>query len=176
MLRRLMPVIILVLLVPVTHASEQPFKAKTKVPNAEALSAARTQCTQLFDHLKAGKTQEISDWIISEVGCALSEGVRIAQRNDFKSKLDLILVGPPASPYGKIDGYDLIDETYLPGSDRYFRYVYITYHQSAPLTWEFRFYVKPDNSVSLNFITWTELNPFKYMSTPDMLLRLWNNN
>ena len=173
MLKHLMPIVIAALLTSPTPASAQLFKAETKVPNAKALSAAQKHCTQVFEHLKAGKTQEISDWIMSEIGYALSEADKIRRRNEFKSRLDLLLAGPPSGPYGKIDGYDLLDESYLRGSDRYFRYVYISYHQDAPLIWEFRFYVRPDGGASLNFIIWSEMNPFVYMSTPDMLLALW---
>ena len=89
-------------------------------------------------------------------------------KNDFKSKLDLVITSPPVTPYGKLSGYDLIDEAYLPNSNRYFRLVYISYHEGAPLLWEFRFYVKPDGKIALNYIVWSEKNPFEYMSNAEM--------
>lgn len=173
MFKRLTPFVTAVLLLSTVSVGGQLFEPPLKVPTAEALSAARKSCVQLFDNLKTGDTQAVADWIVSEIGHAFSEADRITKRNEFKSKMDLVIAGPPASPYGKIDGYDLIDEAYLPGTDRYFRFVYMSYHQRAPLVWEFRFYVKPDGKAALNFITWSEKNPFEYMSTSDMRLPAW---
>jgi len=82
-------------------------------------------------------------------------------------------MSPPQSSYGKLDGYDLMDESYLPGSVRYFRLTYISYHEGAPLIWQFRFYVKPNGKIALNYITWSEKNPFEFLSTSDMLLQFW---
>ena len=140
------------------------------VPKVEVRAAAKKMCIDLLENLKAGKTAEIADWIIAQLGYAYSEADKLTKRNDFKSKLDLILAGPPASAYGKLDGFDLLDEGYLPGSDRYFRYVFISYHQKAPLIWEFRFYVGPKDQLSLHFITWSEKNPFEYLATADIRL------
>jgi hypothetical protein len=148
-------------------------KPGQRVPSLEIQVAARKMCTDLFDNLRAGKTAEIADWIIAQLGYSYSEADKITKRNDFKSKLDLMMAGPPASPYGKLDGYDVLDEGYLPGSARYFRYVYISYHQKAPLVWEFRFYFGPNNQVVLTYITWSEKNPFEYLSTSDMRLPAW---
>lgn len=151
----------------------QPFTPELKSPNPAALTAARKMCTTLFENLKSGKTQEIADWMMSQLGYINSEAEKLTNRNNFKSKLDLVLAGPPASAYGKVDGYDLIDEAYLPGTGRYFRFVYISYHQRAPLIWECRFYVGPENQVALHYITWSEKNPFEYMSSSDMRLPAW---
>ena len=156
-----------------TSASAQLYKAEMKAPSAEALSAARKQCMSLFNNLKKGKTEEIAQWMIEEIGYAYSPAEKLSKKNDFQAKLDAVLVSPPVSYYGKIDGFDLVDESYLPGSDRYFRFVYISYHEGAPLLWEFRFYVKKDGAPTLHFITWSEANPFEYMSTSDMLLPRW---
>jgi hypothetical protein len=154
-------------------ANAQMFHPETRVPNAEALSEARKMVEQLFDNLRKGKSKEIAEWIVGQLGTTWSEPTKIEKKNEFKSKLDIILVNPPDGVYGKLDGYDLIDETYLPGSARYFRYTYISYHENAPLIWEYRFYVKSGGKVTLHNITWSEKNPFVYMSTSDMLLRLW---
>jgi len=128
---------------------------------------------QLFEWLKAGKNDEIAEWIVSEVGYAWDAGTRIKKLNEFKSQLDILKVSPPDSSYGKLGGYDLIEESYLPGSNRFFRTTYITYHEGAPLIWEFRFYVNPEDKVTLNFITWDPSNPFEYLAKSDMQLERW---
>ena len=162
-------------LVPTTlHA--QNFRAEIKQPKLSALATAEEMVASLFENLKAGKSQVIADWITSEVGYNWDATTRVKQTNEFKSQLDVILISPPASSYGALDSYDLIDESYLPGSDRFFRRTYISYHEGAPLVWEFRFYVKPDGTTSLNAIQWEGTNPFEYMSTGDMLLNRWYDN
>jgi hypothetical protein len=148
----------------------QSFKPEVKVPSAEALTAARKACTDLFSNLAAGKTEEIATWITNELGYMRDPASRMTLKNDFKSKLDLVVASPPVTPYGKLSGYDLIDEAYLPNSNRYFRLTYISYHEAPPLIWEFRFYVKPDGKVALNYIVWSEKNPFEYLSNPEMRL------
>ena len=94
----------------------------------------------------------------------LRAGRRCARtlRDNFRSKLDALLASPPVSPYGKLSGYDLVDESYLPNSARYFRLIYITYHEGSPLMWQFRFYAKPDGKVALENVEWSEKNPFQY--------------
>ena len=154
---------------PLTVAS-QSSKAEVKAPSAEAVSAARKACTDLFSNLAAGKTDEIATWITNEIGYTRDAASRMTLKSDFKSKLDLVIASPPVTPYGKLSGYDLIDEAYLPNSNRYFRLTYISYHEAAPLIWEFRFYVKPDGKPALNYIVWSEKNPFEYMSAPEMRL------
>jgi len=150
-------------------AAAQSTKQEIKTPNPEALTAGRKACTDLFTNLAAGKTEEIATWIANEIGYTRDPANRITMKNDFKSKLDLVITSPPITPYGKLSGYDLIDEAYLPNSNRFFRLVYISYHEGAPLIWEFRFYVKPDGKVALNYIVWSEKNPFEYMSNTEMI-------
>ena len=165
-------IVVLATLMPLS-VQAQLFKAEMKVPNAEVLSAARGMCTDLFKKLGDGKTEEIAKWIVDQVGYTNSASEKMQNLSNFKLQLDLVLVSPPENAYGTLDGYDLIDESYLPGSDRFFRLVYLSYHEGAPLVWEFRFYVKPGNKVILNSIQWTPENPFTFMSTSDMLLPLW---
>jgi len=152
----------------------QTFKRETRIPKDNVLNQAREMTVQVFFNLKNGESEKLAKWIVEQIGYTWDASSKVTQTNDFKSKLDVILLDPPASPYGKLDKYDLIDESYLPGSDRYFRMSYISYHQGAPLIWEFRFYVKPDGIVTLNNITWTEDDPFEYLSTNEMLLPLWH--
>jgi hypothetical protein len=147
----------------------QSFKSEIKTPNPDALASARKACTDLFSNLAAGKTEEIASWISNEVGYTRNSADKMTMKSDFKSKLDLVVTSPPVTPYGKLSGYDLINETYLPNSNRYFRLVYISYHEGAPLIWEFRFYVKADGKVALNYIVWSEKNPFEYMSNAEMI-------
>ena len=157
----------------IVPARAQLFKPEMKVPNGEHLSAARKMTEGVFAKLKAGKTEDLAKWIVNEVGGSWDASTKISKTNDFRSKMEIILVSPPAGVYGKLDGYDLIDESYLPGSDRYFRMVYISYHEGAPMIWEFRFYVKPDGEVAVHQLQWSEKNPFEFMSTGDMLLPRW---
>ncbi len=156
-----------------TLAHAQLFKPEMKVPNAEALSAARKICTDIFAKVKDGQSEVIAAWIVDQIAFARDAAAKLNLKSDLKSKLDLIIANPPIGPYGTLSGFDQIDEAYVPGSDRYFRLTYLTYHQRAPLLWEFRFYVKPDGGVGLHFVTWSEKNPFEYLSTPDMLLPRW---
>jgi hypothetical protein len=153
----------------------QSTKQEIKTPNEEALMAGRKACTDLFSNLASGKTEQIAAWIANEIGYMRDPANRITMKNEFKSKLDLVITSPPVTPYGKLSGYDLIDEAYLPNSNRFFRLVYISYHEAAPLIWEFRFYVKPDGKVALNYIVWSEKNPFEYMSNTEMIFAHGNS-
>jgi hypothetical protein len=141
-----------------------------KEASGEAVAQARKMVAALFANLKEGKTEEIAKWIVGEVGYSLDAGTKIKNTAEFKSKLDSMCLSPPAGTYGQLDGYDLVDEAYLPGSPRYFRLTYLTYHEGAPLTWEFRFYVKPNGKVALHYIRWSDKNPFEYLAGGDMLL------
>ena len=152
----------------------QTFRPQRMMPGENVINQARELTSQVFSDLKNGNSEKIAKWIVEQVGYTWDASQKVQQTSDFKSKLDVILLDPPAGPYGKIDGYDLIDESYLPGSNRYFRLSYISYHQGAPLVWEFRFYVKPNSEVALNHISWTEDNPFQYLSTNEMLLPIWD--
>lgn len=151
----------------------QAVPPQLKMPSGQSLSRAHKMAEQLFENLKAGKSQEIAQWITDEVGYAWDATTKIQKMNDFKAKLDIIAVRPPASSFGKLGGYALIEESYLPGSDRYFRTTYISYHEGAPLIWELRFYVNPDGKLTLNHIGWNSDNPFEYLATPDMQLERW---
>lgn len=153
--------------------SAQTVPARVKAPNAEATSAAYKIAEGVFAKLKDGKTEDIAKTLAEHVGRAWDASTRVKNMNDYKSKLDMISISPPEGAYGKLSGFDLIEETSLPGSDRYFRLTYISYHEGAPLIWEFRFYVKPDGKVTLNSCAWSDKNPFEYLSTPDMQLSRW---
>jgi hypothetical protein len=142
-------------------------------PQPDVLQAAHRMVEDVFANLKAGKTDAIAKWMADQIGYTWDASTRIKNMNDYKSKLDIVVVSPPAGYYGKLDGYDLLQESYLPGTDRYFRSVYISYHEGAPLLWEFRVYVKPDGKVAVSAVSWSDKNPFEYLATSDMLLDLW---
>ncbi len=163
-------ILIVVLMILPIFAQNQQFVPLIKPPKPESLKSAREMVDNLFADLEAGKSQKIAEWITDQVGYTWDASTRVQKINEFKSQLDIVMISPPASSYGELDGYDLIDESYLPGSDRYFRLTYLSYHEGAPLIWEFRFYVKPDGKTTLNAIQWDDKNPFEYMSTVDMLL------
>ncbi len=142
---------------------------QTKTPSRESLLEAHKAVQDLFSNLSTGNTEEAARWMAEEVGYAQDDDARATMKDNFRSKLDALLASPPVSPYGKMSGYDLVDESYLPNSPRYFRLIYITYHEGSPLMWQFRFYVKPDGKVALENVEWSEKNPFEYMSAPEML-------
>ena len=154
-------------------ASAQAVPPQMKMPTGVALSAAHKMAEQLFTNLKAGDSEKIAKWIVDQLGFTWDAATKVNNMNDYKSKMDIIKISPPQGSFGALGGYDLIEESYLPGSDRYFRTTYISYHEGAPLVWEFRFYVKPDGSVSLSFIGWNPGNPFEYLAKPDMQLERW---
>lgn len=142
-------------------------------PATEALAQAHQLCSGWFDLLTQGKTEEVAQAVTEQVSVAKSPSERIQTLNELKSSLDIILAGPPTSAYGAIDGYALLEQSYLPGTDRCFRFTFMTYHTDAPLLWEFRWYVKPNGTVVLSNVTWSGDNPFAYMSTTDMLFPGW---
>ena len=145
----------------------------TRPPDSAIIEKGKDMAVNVFKSLREGKSEAIADWIVEQVGYNWDASTKVQKKGEFKSKLDILLLEPPASPYGSIDSYDLIDESYLPGSNRYFRLIYISYHVGAPLVWEYRYYVKPGGELSLHSIGWNEGNPFDYLSTPDKLLTLW---
>jgi len=156
-----------------THLRAQLDKPRIMTPSADLVSAAYKMAEGIFANLKSGKSEDIARGLVEQIGYAWDAGTKIQKVNDFKSKLDMILLSPPAGSYGKMSGYDLIEESSLPGTDSYFRLTYISYHEGAPLVWEFRFYVKPDGKLALSACMWSDKNPFEYLSTADMQLLRW---
>jgi hypothetical protein len=151
------------------QATGQQASRTAKTPSREVIYEAHKDCADLFAYLAADNTEEAARWMADEVGFAQDDVGKATLKDGFKTKLDAVMASPPQSPYGKFSGYDLLDEAYLPNSARYFRLVYISYHEGAPLIWEFRFYVKPDGRAALESVEWSEKNPFEYMATPEML-------
>lgn len=145
-----------------------------KIPKPEYLSDAKKMAATFFENLKKQKHKENADFIVNSLGQTWDESKKIAERNDYMAKFEIISLAPPKGVYGSMDGYDLIEEGFLSGSDRYFRHTYIAYHQGSILIYEFRFYVDSKEKVTLHYIGWSEKNPFEYMSTPDMLLPKYN--
>jgi hypothetical protein len=170
-MRTLAVAAMIALAIPPSHA--QLFRPAIRVPSAEKVSEAKKMATDLFSKLKEGQTQEVAQWIVRQVGYAWSAQEKVKKTGEFKSSLDLILIGPPDGAFGKLDGYDLIEESYLPGSDRYFRLTYMTYHQASPLLWEFRYYITPEGKVTLHWIAWSPENPFEFLTKSEMLLDQW---
>jgi hypothetical protein len=155
---------------PASLRAETP-QGETQKPSDEVVAEARRMAEVVFANLKEGKTEEIAKWVMNQVGFGKDAATRMQEMNTMRSAMDILLISPPEGAFGKIDGYDLIDETYLPGSNRFFRHSYISYHEASLLVWEFRFYVTPKKEVVLHFITWSPGNPFEYLSTSDMLVR-----
>lgn len=148
-------------------------KPKNLVPSADKVSAAYKIAESMFDKLKAGKSEEIAKWLTEEIGQAWDAQTKVKNIGDFRSKLDMILLSPPGGTYGKLTGYDLIEESSLPGTDRYFRLTFLSYHEASPLLWQFRFYVQPGGQLHLTYCGWDGSNPFEYLATGDMQLQRW---
>jgi hypothetical protein len=157
----------------VPSAPAQPSRAAIRIPSAEKVLDAKRMAIDLFAKLKEGKTDDVAQWIVREVGYSWSAQDKAKKTGEFKSSLDLILLGPPDGSVGKLDSFDLIQESYLPGSDRYFRLTYMTYHEVSPLLWEFRFYLTPEGKLTLHQIAWTPENPFDYLTKSELLFNKW---
>ncbi len=108
---------------------ERSQRGNGKTPSHEVLLEAKKDCADLFGDLANGNTQEAARWMADEVGYTRDDDGKAAMRDDFKSKLDAVITSPPDSPYGKLSGFDLLDEAYLPNSARYFRLIYVSYHE-----------------------------------------------
>ncbi len=124
---------------------------------------------KFFDDLKNKRTEKIARMIVEETGYYLDEDTKEKTKNDYRTKLDSIFIEPPNGRYGDFYEYNLINTSYLPGSNKYIRLYYISYHLGTPLTWEFRFYIRPKGDLSLNHISWNEKNPFDCFSSPDLI-------
>jgi len=108
--------------------------------------------------------------IVEETGYYLDKSEKEKTKNEYKANLNKIFVEPPKGKYGICYGYN------LPGSNRYFRSYYISYHSGAPLIWEFRFYIRPKGELSLNHISWSEKNPFECFSSLDLIWKELKKN
>lgn len=162
--------ILLLLTSVVLPVQGQVHRHSDKKPTLESIQTAYKMAEEVFANLKANKTQEVADWMVSQIGKTWDASTKLRNTNEYKSKLDAIAISPPAGDWGKLSGYDLIDETYLPGSDRFFRLLYISYHEGAPVLWEFRFYVTNAHDVTLNAMSWVVKDPFEFLSESRMLI------
>lgn len=142
-------------------------------PSAEVLSQADALVDTVFTALQEGRSHDVAEFFNRHVGYTDNQTDQVTNVNTYRSQIDVILLPPPSGPLGPMAGYDLLEESYLPGSSRYFRRTYLTYHEGSPLIWEFRFYVRPDGTASLNAFQFDPGNPFAYLSTSDMLLNYW---
>lgn len=131
---------------------------------------------EFFDELKSKQTEKIAWMIVEGIGYAWDEAKKEETRNEYKADLDKIFIEPPKGKYGQYYGSNLISRSFLPGSNRYLRLYYISYHSGAPLVWEFRFYVKPKDELSLNHVSWSEKNPFECFSSLDLLWKELKTN
>lgn len=124
---------------------------------------------KFFDDLKSKRTEKIARMIVEEIGYSWDESEKEKTKNKYRANLDKIFIEPPNGKYGEYYGTNIITSSYLPGSNRYLRLYYISYHSGAPLVWEFRFYIRPKGELSLNHISWSEKNPFECFSSLDLI-------
>lgn len=124
---------------------------------------------EFFDDFENKRTEKIAWMIVEGIGYAWDETKKEESRKEYKANLDKIFIEPPNGKYGQYYGYNLISSSFLPGSNRYLRLYYISYHSGAPLVWEFRFYIRPKGELSLNQVFWSEKNPFECLSTLDLI-------
>lgn len=142
-------------------------------PSVASFEQADALVDTVFTALEAGDTEFLAAWLNDKVGAYSDAATRVRQINEYRSHLDILLLAPPEGTWGPLAGYDLIQESILPGSDRFFRRLYMAYHEGAPIIWEFLFYVRPDKRVVMYGWNNSPENPFVYLSTPDMLLTRW---
>ena len=129
----------------------------------------------VFARLENEEPDELAEWIVNQTGYMLDGAERLQKINEFRTQFGTILLPPPEGPVGAIEGYELLQEDSLPSSDRYFRLVYLSHHQRAPLIWEYHFYITSTGEVLLNLFLFNGGNPFDYLSTSDMLLNQYYN-
>lgn len=140
-------------------------------PELGALEAAKgIVADSIFARLEAGEADALAEWITDQLHSEASGTSRLQQLSNFQSQFRMIAQGGPKTPFGQMEGFDMIQKTALPGTDRYFRLVYLTYHESIPLVWEFHFYVRSGGDVKLSYFKFDGKNPFEYLSTPDMFI------
>jgi|SRR5690625_175482 len=130
---------------------------------------------ELFARLQAGEADALAEWVTDQTHSEASGTTRLQSLGQFQSQFRMILQGGANSPFGAMDGYDLIQQSTLPGTNRYFRLVYMSYHRGAPLLWEVHFYVKPDDDLAITYFQFNGQNPFTYMTSPDMLIERYYN-
>lgn len=138
-----------------------------KTPKPEVVASAKEVAKVFFDDLKNNRHEKLVDYIIEGVGYNLDTSEKSKMRIDFLEKFKIISTAPPQGTHGPVSGYDMIEASFVPGSDRYFRHTYLTYHEGNAVIWEFRFYVDNYQKVLLNYIGWSDKNPFEYLSTPE---------
>jgi hypothetical protein len=135
-----------------------------KVTAPEYLDEAKEIASTFFENFRNKKHKDNADFIVNNLGKNWNESKKISERNDYLAKFEIISLKPPEGVYGELDDFDLIEQGFLKGSDRYFRHTYIGYHAGSILIYEFRFYVNSKDKVILHYIGWSEKNPFEYMS------------
>ena len=122
----------------------------------------------MFARLQAGDADALAEWVVNETYSDGSGSTRIQTLSQFESQFRMMT--QEDGPFGEMDGYDLLQEDALPGTDRYFRLTYMSYHQEVALVWEIHFYVRPDGGLSIPYLQFNGQNPYVYLSTSDMLL------
>ena len=142
-----------------------------KKPSNETIKKAKEISVNFFQSLKNGELEKNADFIVNSIGSSWDETKKINEKGDYLKKFQIISLDPEQGGiYGVIDNYDLLDIGFLKGSDRYIRLVYIGYHPGAVLMYEFRYYLNPKKELKLQYIGWSESNPFEYMSTSDIIM------
>ena len=139
-------------------------------PKKEYIDAAKVIASQIFDDLQKGLITKVVDNVIDEIGFSWDDSRKMTARNQYLSTLNIIFMKSPKGSYGNLEGYDLIEVGLIPGSSRYFRHIYMTYHENNVLIWQFRFYVNSAGKVKLNYIEWSDKNPFEYLGSSEMFI------
>ena len=160
--------ILMLLIASIQQLSAQDY---LKRPSDESVKKAEEISELFFSNMKKGKNEANADFIVNSIGGSWDQTKKISQKGDYLQKFQIIDLSPDeGGVYGRIVSYDLLEKGFLSGSDRYFRLTYIGYHPNSVLMYEFRYYVKPSGEVRLQYIGWSDKNPFEYMSTSDMML------
>ena len=160
--------IILLFCISINLSFGQDFNKK---PSTETTQKAKEISVNFFQNLKNGELEKNADFIVNSIGGSWDDTKKISQKGDYLKKFEIISLDPGyGGIFGVIDSYDLLEIGFLKGSDRYIRLVYIGYHPGSVLMYEFRYYLNPKNELKLQYIGWSESNPFEYMSTSDIIM------
>lgn len=143
------------LLITPAHAQAPDTLDRDVVEEAKAIVA-----DSIFARLRAGEVDSLATWVTDQLDASAMGRSRRQRISEFRSQFSVVTQQGPMSRFGPMGGYDLLQETALTGTDRYFRFTYMTYHQEAPLVWEFHFYVTPNGDPVLNYFEFTGDNPF----------------
>lgn len=154
----------------VLFLKECPGQEAASASGAAYRDAAQRQIAEFFDLLKAGRGDRAAIWAVEQVGAEWTAARRNQTIDQARPWMNELVATTTEGGIGRLEGAELIQVNRLPGTERYFRLFYMSHHTSAPLTWEFSYYVRPDGHLSLKCVSWSDENPFRLLSSREARL------